>query len=160
MTNLKQILGVTVLALFLFTSCDENRVYETNYDLPDKLWREDSVLTYDFTIAEPGSYDFYYNLRNTLSYPKYNLYLTYSLKDSTGRVLSSELHEMTLFDPKTGEPRGDGLGDIFTHRIKALESYELPYAGPYSFTIKQYMRYDSLPEVVSVGLRIEQATTE
>ncbi|MGB5929744.1 MAG: gliding motility lipoprotein GldH [Cyclobacteriaceae bacterium] len=137
--------------------CEENRVYENNVDLPDRNWAEDSVLTFTFEVKEAGSYDFYYNLRNTLSYPKYNLYLTYSLEDSTGQKLSSELHEMTLFDPKTGEPRGNGLGDIFTHRIKALEGYNLPGPGSYTFRVRQYMRYDTLPEVVSVGIRVEKA---
>jgi gliding motility-associated lipoprotein GldH len=64
---------------------------------------------------------------------------------------------MDLFDPITGAPLGDGLGDIFDHRILAVSNQRFPENGLYRFKIQQFMRQDSLPLILSVGLRVEKA---
>ena len=61
-----------------------------------------------------------------------------------------------LFDPKTGEPFGNGLGDVFDHQFLLLENYKFERPGPYNFKLQQYMRMDSLPEVLSAGIRVEK----
>jgi gliding motility-associated lipoprotein GldH len=62
---------------------------------------------------------------------------------------------MDLFDATSGKPLGDGLGDIFDHRILALSDYRFETAGTYRFKIEQYMRQDTLPMILSMGLRVE-----
>ena len=37
------------------------------------------------------------------------------------------------------------------------EDYQFNNPGLYQFRIKQYMRMDSLPEIMSVGLRVERS---
>ncbi|SDJ78226.1 gliding motility-associated lipoprotein GldH [Catalinimonas alkaloidigena] len=138
-------------------ACDPSRVYEENQEIPDYLWYEDSLAVFEFEIPDASQpYNLYYNVRNSLNYPYYNLYVTYYLEDSTGKEIASRLQEMVLMDPRTGEPYGSGLGDIFDHQILALPGFTFPYAGPYTLKIKQYMRENPLPEVMSVGLRIEK----
>ena len=142
----------------LFQSClDKTRVYEKNIDFNQKYWDIDSVPTFSFTIPDAGkAYDIYWNVRNTASYPYRNLYLTYYLEDSLGTSLSSALHDMVLFEPKTGEPYGDGFGGVYDHQFLALPQQKFPAKGTYSIKLKQYMRTDSLPEILSVGVRVEE----
>jgi gliding motility-associated lipoprotein GldH len=151
-------LWITALFCSGLFACDSQRVYEENKDFEQKVWLSDSIPVFTFEIKQPElKYNIYYNIRNTVAYPYQNLYLTYYLEDTLGRQVSSALHNMTLFDPKTGKPRGNGLGDIFDHQILALPEYQFDSAGVYNFRIEQYMRMDTLPEILSVGVRIEKA---
>ncbi len=146
-------------ALMGAISCsDPQRVYENNIDFNEKIWTVENVPEFEFEISDvPNTYNLYYNVRNSISYPYHNLYVRYSLEDSLGNVLSSKLQNMDLFDPTTGEPHGEGLGDIFDHRILAIEGHEFTNKGIYRFKIHQFMRQDTVPMILSVGLRVEFA---
>jgi len=127
-------------------------------DFAQNLWLADSIATFEFEITETQpKYNLYYNVRNSISYPYHNLYVQYTLEDSTGNVQSKALQNMDLFDPVTGEPLGDGLGDIFDHRILAISDHQFNNPGWYRFKVQQFMRQDSLPLILSVGLRVELA---
>lgn len=140
----------------LLGSCDSTRVFERNVDLGDNIWHKDSLMTFDFEIENPDvSYNIYYNIRNTASYPYYNLYLNHMVKSAVGTVLSSNLDEVFLFDRKTGKPLGSGMGDIFDHQMIVLENFRFPSKGTYQFTTQQYMRQKELPQILSVGIRVE-----
>jgi gliding motility-associated lipoprotein GldH len=144
----------------LFFRCGSGQVYEQNTDLKNAHWFVDSVLVYQFEIKEVDSrYNLLYNIRNTLNYPYYNLYVTYYLEDSQGKQISTELQNITLMDAKTGKPFGSGLGDTFSHQLEVpnLTNFKFPKAGKYTFKIKQYMRQDPLVGMVSFGLRVEKA---
>ena len=148
-----------LLILTTLTGClDKSRVYEKNVDFKKKYWDIDSVPTFTFTIPDSTKvYSIYWNVRNTTTYPYRNLYITYYLEDSLGTTLSSALHDMTLFDPTTGKPYGDGFGGVYDHQFLALPQYKFENNGKYQIRLKQYMRTDSLPEILSVGVRIEEA---
>lgn len=141
-----------------FASCDKTRVYENVEELNGALWLADSVKTFDFTIDNDAqSYNLYINIRNGLEYPHSNIYVNYIISDSTDQVLDEELRNFQLFHPKSGYPFGNGSGNIFEHQFDLLADYTFPYNGNFSIRFEQYMRYDSLPEVYSVGVRIERA---
>lgn len=153
-----------VLAVVLFNfliSCDDARVYEENLDVANKIWIADSAKTFQFNIKDADKrYNLYFNLRNTVAYPYENIYVTYTLRDTLDNQLKKELVNFHLFDPKTGEPFGSGLGDVFDHQLPILNNYKFDHTGPYVFHLQQYMRMDSLPEIISAGLRVEQAINE
>lgn len=147
-----------IATIFALVACDERRVYEKNLDLAGNQWYIDTIPSFTFRIEDARlNYNIYYNIRNAVTYPYYNLYVTYSLQDSTGKPLSSHLQNLILADSKTGKPLGNGLGDLFDHQILSLKNYRFPAAGSYTFRIKQYMRQDPLPLIMSVGIRVEKA---
>lgn len=148
-----------IILLLLSTGCsDPNRVYERNVDFSNNLWLADSIAEFEFEIVDTqAAYNLYYNVRNSISYPYNNLYVQYTLEDSLGNVMSKALQNMDLFDPVTGKPKGDGLGDIFDHRILAIPQQRFSKEGWYRFKIQQFMRQDSLPLILSMGLRVERA---
>jgi len=145
--------------LFIFLiGCDTSRVYELNIDLEDNFWKQDHMPTFQIEIPDADqSYNVYYNIRNTISYPYYNLYLKHILEDSISNVISTNLDELILFDEKTGRPLGSGLGDIFEHQIPVLVNYQFSNKGKYTLKVQQFMRLDSLPHIMSVGIRVEKA---
>ncbi|TAE47449.1 MAG: gliding motility lipoprotein GldH [Cytophagia bacterium] len=140
--------------------CGASVVYEKNYDLKNSSWYADSTLTFQFNITEiDAKYNFYYNLRNTKSYPFYNLYLTYHLEDEKGNLVKTELQNATLFDAKTGKPFGNGVGGVYTHQLlhPSLANFKFTKKGNYKFKIKQYMRKNPLEGLQAVGIRLEKA---
>ncbi len=144
--------------VIFFASCDQNRIYEKNKKFRDRIWPKDQVVTFDFEITDiHPSYNFYFNIRNSIRYKYQNVYLAYSLEDTLGNVFQSDLTNINLFDPKTGEPLGDGLGDIFDHRVKVIGNYQFNNPGFYQFNIEHYMRPDSLEEIMAIGLRVEKS---
>ncbi|MFY0608144.1 MAG: gliding motility lipoprotein GldH [Cyclobacteriaceae bacterium] len=154
---MRSLLGTVGLMLILW-SCDPNRVMEDNKNLEGAYWHKDSVVRFDFEIADVGaSYNVYANIRNAQHYPFYNLYYKYAIKDADGNEIAQKLESINLFDPKTGEPYGSGLGDLFDHRQLILENYRFPSAGNFEISLTQYMRRDSLPLILSMGARVEKA---
>lgn len=142
----------------LVASCHTNAVYKEYMDIDDGKWYIKNAPSFTFDIKDASvPYNIYYNLRNSLSYGYYNLYLTRYLRDSSGRELESRLDELILMDPKTGKPNGDGLGDIFDHKFLMKRNYRFPKPGTYTMQIRQYMRQDPLPNILSIGITVEKA---
>jgi gliding motility-associated lipoprotein GldH len=155
-----RIFGSLLLITCLF-SCDSTRVYEVNNELADQVWLADSVQQFRFNIYDTLlEYNLLCNIRNSNSYPFRNIYVQYSLADTTGKVMSSGLINYELFDASTGKPLGNGFGDVYDHSFFLTEKVAFPYKGEYDLSITQYMRRDTLPDVLSVGLRVEQSTPE
>jgi len=149
---------IALLILVLLASCDNTRVYEKNYDFEDRYWLISDNPSFDFTVQETAlPYSLYCNVRNSASYPYSRIFVTCTLKDSTGVELKKEMISDFLFDQKTGEPQGvSGLGDIYDQRLPFLKNFKFPYAGKYSVQFEQFMRVDSLQGVLAVGLRVEK----
>ena len=131
---------------------------KTTKDLPEAFWHADSVKQFKFEIKDTSrSYNLKATIRNSSSYPFHNIYYQYSLTDPNGDVVIKELKENELFDPKSGAPRGSGLGDLFDHSLALRENFRFPYPGRYTIRFQQFMRMDTLPHILSVGMRVEYA---
>lgn len=151
---------VWMLVFFMiFTySCDNKGVYQGKKDFNNRYWVFSDPAKFDFEIEDPGrSYNLSFHVRNTAKYQFQNIYLQYYLEDSTGRLLSRELKNIELFNSITGIPLGKGLGDLYDIEKVFLENYQFEHPGKYRLQIDQFMRQDSLPEILSVGLRVEYA---
>ena len=139
-------------------SCDKSRIYEDTEDFNNAYWLADSVKSFPFNIPNANAeYNILFNIRNGIDYPHSNIYVHYAISDSTDNILEEELRNFQLFHPKTGYPFGNGSGHIYEHQFNLLMGYKFPYAGQYKIQFKQYMRYDSLPQLYSAGVRIEAA---
>jgi gliding motility-associated lipoprotein GldH len=143
---------------FLLSSCDKNRVFEKNNDFETNNWKIADVQEFPFEIKDVSkSYNIYFNIRNAIFYEYYNLYIKHTLVGPDGKKISTNLHEAFLMDKKTGEPLGDGSGDIFDHQILGLKNQKFTKPGTYTIKLQQYMRRDPLPGIMSIGVRVETA---
>lgn len=129
--------------------------------MEESFWHRDSIQRFSFEIPDSTRmYNVRATFRNSASYPFYNLYFQFTLKDPSEQILVQELKDVNLFDPKTGEPFGSGLGDLFDHDFVLIENYRFPSVGTYSISLEQYMRRDTLPLILSVGTRVEYANEQ
>lgn len=144
---------------FFLTSCtDPNTLYKEHIDIEDGNWFLKNEPTFTFDVADATqNYNIYYLVRNGVAYPYYNLYIKQFLMDDKKKILNEALNELVLMDERTGKPLGDGLGDLFDHKIVALKNYHFPHKGKYTFKLRQYMRQDPLPQLLSVGISIEKS---
>ena len=153
--------GFYLFLSLLFLGCDSNRIYEEKVDLDKRIWPKQKEVKFNFEIADTtAQYNLYYILRYTNKYPYQNLYLQYYLEDSTGRVLNKELNNVVLFNPVTGIPTGTGLGDILTLQKRFIDHFTFPRPGLYGIGVEQFMRLDTLPEIITVGIRVERSGEE
>lgn len=150
-----------IVLFFVLISCDSSRIYEDYSDLEEGFWHMDSIQSFSFEIKDPEKeYNILATFRNGSRYPFYNIYFQYTLLDSTKNTVDQQLKEFNFFDPKTGEPYGSGLGDLFDHAVPLEENYQFEYAGTYSIQLQQFMRMDTLPFIMSVGARVEMVEQE
>lgn len=152
---------VFLMAVVALSACGRNSLYEKNADLDKRIWIADSTVSFTFEVTDPSpAYDVYLNVRNTLSYPYQNLYILSDLKDADGQSLTQQLNNIQLFDARSGKPFGKGLGDIFSHEYKAMSGYQFPDTGQYTLVLQQYMRRDTIPELLSVGIGVMEESTK
>lgn len=154
---MKYSFSIIIIVLLLCYSCDSSRHYEDYHDFKSAFWHKDSVQKFEFKIDETGiSYNTITQFRVTPNYPFYNLYYQFCLTNESGDTIINELKEAILFDPKTGKPLGDGLGDLLDNSSISLEKFTFNKNLKYIANVKQMMRMDSLPYVLSVGCRVEK----
>ncbi|MCP9753910.1 gliding motility lipoprotein GldH [Lacihabitans sp. CCS-44] len=149
---------IAILALFsLILACKGSSDLKEIRDFKNSEWFIAKKETFEFEVKDIQKvYDFNYLVRNTVSYPYYNLYLNQTLTDDKGKVLVNSMDEVILFNQKTGKPYGDGMGDIFDNRVAApkLQKYKFAKSGKYKWTIGHNMRPDPLQGMMSIGAEV------
>jgi len=146
-----------VTTLFLI-ACDENRVSEQITDLEQRQWLVTDTPRFEFAINDVNKqYNLYCNIRNSVAYPYSRFFFTYYLQDSSGIEIKKDLVTEFLFDAKTGKPFGkSGIGDLYDHQFLLLKAYQFKNKGVYRVKFEQFMRMDTLPGILAVGLRVEK----
>ncbi|MDW7695155.1 gliding motility lipoprotein GldH [Flammeovirgaceae bacterium SG7u.111] len=141
-----------------FSACTDSAVVSEFEDLDKEGWAIDSAKVFQFVVEDENqAYDLYYHVRNEIDYPFYNLYVKYELKDGEGKTLNSKMSEVLLMDEKTGRPFGSGGGGVYDHEVLVLSDYSFPKSGDYSFSLRQYMRRDTLPNIQAIGFSLKKA---
>ena len=156
---------ITNILLFVFVasllSCDSDAIFKDHEDIEDGMWYVKNEPSFTFEITDASQpYNVYYLVRNSIAYPYYNLYVKRFLLNDKNKVVNEALNELILMDERTGKPLGDGLGDLFDHKIVALKNYRFPKAGKYPFKVRQYMRQDPLPPIMSMGVSVQTAVAK
>ncbi len=147
--------SVICFSLLLFTSCDSKRLFEENQDIPESGWKISDVKKFEVEILDPStSANFYINVRNADGYPYNNLFLFIKTNFPNGKF-SNDTLECVLADAN-GKWLGKGIGDIYDNQIPFKRNVHFPLAGKYTFEIQHGMRYESIPLIMDIGLRIEK----
>lgn len=153
-------LTIIICSLF-FAACSDGTVIDEYKEITEGVWSVDSLASFEFVIEDTTvDYSINYNVRYAAQYPYYNLYITYYLEDSAQNLLQSELQNLILFDKKDGKPLGDGMGDLFDREIPIFDKYQFKVPGKYQFKVKQFMRMEELPGILSFGLKIKEVREE
>jgi gliding motility-associated lipoprotein GldH len=134
-------------------------VFEKNVKMPENRWAQNNILTLSTEITDTiNPYNLYFNVRNAGGYQFSNIFIFFTTESPSGKK-SRDTVELTLADP-SGKWLGDGLGDIWDNRLMFKNNFRFPEKGEYVFKLEQGMRYDPLPQIMDVGIRIEKSEKE
>ena len=136
-------------------ACSSDSIFREKQDFEDQTWLEEDQIRFSVEILDASiPYDVFYFVRHTRDYPFQNLYVHVYLEDSNQRVIESQLQNLVLFDPKTGEPKGSGLGSILTRELRGLKAFTFPEPGTYTIRIEQRNRAEATGGVDSFGIQV------
>ncbi|PIF06320.1 MAG: gliding motility lipoprotein GldH [Draconibacterium sp.] len=146
--------GVWVFAAFI-VSCDTNRIFEKNINLPDEGWDKDTAVVFEIPVKDTlQSQNMYINLRNDIRYKYSNLWLFISIVEPGSKILT-DTFEIVLADP-AGKWLGEGLGGVKDSEVIFKRHIYFPVSGTYEVRFQQGMREDVLTGITNIGLRLEK----
>ncbi len=146
----KWVISLALLCTML--GCTKINVYEKQINLPKFTWKKDNKLNFVFENNDIASKKYIYAIiRHTNNYPYTNMWVQLTATDKAGQA-KSDRYNIPLTQ-NNSEWLGVSVDDITEVRVKI--STIIGDVGQYTFTLEHIMRDASLPELLSIGLRIE-----
>ncbi len=153
---MKNIYLVLFCALFCIEACDKARLFDENKEIANEQWYYKNHLLFDVNIEDTNKiYNIYVNLRVSNDYKYCNLFMMLH-QTSPSKLTQKERKEFILAD-ESGKWLGKGLGDLYDYQIQVYPNIKFHEKGIYRFELEQNMRNDTLLNVKSAGIRIEEA---
>ena len=137
-----------------FFSCRQLDVFEKNTPIPHYRWKSNFSAEGSFIINDTlVPYNIYIVLRHTDAYMYNNIWVNVGLK-APGDTMYFQRLNLVLGHDATGW-EGTGMNDIWEDRkLINRQPRRFIKKGEYKFSIKQAMRDDPLPGIMSAGLRV------
>lgn len=153
-----------LMAMFLFcllaSGCIQSNVFEKNIALPSNRWKSDFKPSFSFNISDTSAhYLLFVTMRHTDAYNFSNIWLQVSTRMPGDSSAKPERVEIPLAQAD-GKWMGRGMNEIWQHQmsLSGVQGFHrFPKQGTYTIQLEQIMRVDPLPEILSVGIRIEKA---
>lgn len=138
---------------WLFFSCNQINVFESNTTIPAYSWKSGFAAKGSFTISDSaGAYNTFIVLRHTDAYKYSNIWLSVGVQAKGDSVRYTKIN-IPLATDAAGW-MGTGMDDIWELRYPVQLPVTKP--GTYNYTLNQIMRDDPLAAVMSAGIRVEK----
>jgi gliding motility-associated lipoprotein GldH len=144
---------ITCVSAVLFFSCTTIDLFEKDVNIPAFRWKSSFQPEFTFAIRDTTKpYELFLVLRHDERYAYNNIWINlYS--QPPGDTMHKAAFELPL---ATNEKwLATGMDDVYEHRVRLTDPQYFK-AGIYHFRVEQIMREDPLPNVMSVGLRVEK----
>lgn len=152
----KNVFFVAVAAC-LFASCKKLDVFEKNISVPQYKWQYQFQPDFEFSINDTAAnYKIFIILRHTDAYRYNNIWLNIATKNPGDSSYKTQRFDLQLGADATGW-EGAGMDDIWELR-KSITNGPVKFTRPgnYKFKISHIMRENPLPNILSVGVRVEK----
>lgn len=147
---------ILLSAVLWLSACSKIDVFEKNTVIPGQQWQYGLQPSFDFIISDTASqYNLFIVLRHTDAYRYNNIWL------NIGTQSPADTMRYQRFDLQLGTDaggwEGSGMDDIWELRKSITKGpFKFNKAGNYKFSVAQVMRENPLPEIISVGVRVEK----
>lgn len=154
----KIILSTITLSIVALCSCFKSNVFEKNQSIPNNAWKNSYKPSFEFEISDTSTqYRIYLTIRHTDAYPFSNLWLNISTTmpgDSHAQQIRTEIP----LSQEDGKWLGRMHDEICTQQLSLTKNGTVRFdkLGRYKIKLEQIMRQNPLPEVMSVGIRLEK----
>lgn len=138
------------------SACTQLDVFEKNKTIPQNNWSATLQPGFDFIIKDLNAqYNLYIVLRHTDAYRYNNIWLNVGTQ-APGDTTRFQKIDLLLGNDATGW-EGTGMDNIWEVR-KLITNGPVTFskAGNYHYSVGHIMRENPLPNILSVGLRIEK----
>lgn len=133
--------------------CNTINVFEKSKPFSNHQWVNNDSCVFSFDVTDTTSlYNYYFILRHEEKYLYSNIWLSLTVQQPDTTV--SFNREFALANNKKW--LGTRMDDITEHRLLFNQQAIPLKKGKYVFTIKQIMRDNPLPYVLSAGIRIQK----
>jgi len=151
----KDFLYLMALCVMIISSCDPGRLFEENKIIEGNAWYYKNYIPFDLQVKDTTKfYNVYLNLRVSADYKYSNIFVWFHATNPLKKIDQRRV-EIKLAD-EHGRWLGSGLGDIYDYQFPVLQKVKFPQSGFYRFELEQNMRDDTLMNVKSVGVRVEE----
>ncbi|MEO6831731.1 MAG: gliding motility lipoprotein GldH [Chitinophagaceae bacterium] len=150
-----------VLSLvLLIVSCSKpSPQFQENFAVPGGAWAASFQPTFHFDIDDTAAaYQIQLLIRHTDIYPFSNIWLTMDSK-APGDTTWGKVRVEVPLAASSGQWLGRGMGEIVEQRVPITSLDRpafFPKKGRYTVRLTQDMRRNPLPEVLTVGIRLEK----
>lgn len=139
-------------SLGFLIACQGDQVFDQTSNMGEQGWTQKNQISYPFEINDlDKSYRLFVALRQSNDYPFNNFYFIPKVMGADGKIIKQALAEAILYDPKSGKAKGEGLGDIYSHKFLIFKNLKFPKKGKYSLQLSHDMRTDTLAGIISIG---------
>lgn len=141
------------------SACRPSPQYQDTYTIPGGAWQAAYRPEFSFAITDTAvAYQLFLLVRHTDAYPYANVWINMDSKAPGDTAWGKVRIEVPLAAP-SGQWLGRGAGELWEQRMP-LTSLSRPAffakKGTYTVRLTQDMRRNPLPEILTVGLRLEQ----
>jgi gliding motility-associated lipoprotein GldH len=141
-------------AAWLPVACAPLPAFEQEVKLPADSWNKDSTVRIAMPVEDvTKTYSIILTLRNHDNYSYRNIYLFVEAASPTGETVCDTV-QYELVDAH-GRWLGNQGYRWIDHRLLYRSRVRFADAGEYTFRIRHGMRTDMLPDIRSVGIRLE-----
>jgi gliding motility-associated lipoprotein GldH len=126
-------------------------------DMPGMQWGYNQPVSFEFEIADTLPKNVYVNVRHSFYFGWRNVWMKMALTFPNDSV-----YEMPL-NIQLSQPNGKWFGkcsnDIcfYQYPLPDFSNYSFSDTGKYLVKLTQDMRQNPLPEIISIGVRVENA---
>ena len=142
-----------------FSSCRPAPQYQEHYNIPGGAWSAAFQPEFKFEITDTATaYQLFLLIRHTDAYPFSNIWINMDSRGPSDSGFTKLRLEVPLA-AASGQWLGRGMGELYEQRVR-LTSYDrpafFPHKGIYTIRLTQDMRRNPLPEVLTIGYRVEK----
>lgn len=162
--NFKSFSFLFLFFLFWITSCDSDRLFEKNKDIPNNVWDKNFIPSFEFEIQDTLQlYVLSVNVRHTHFYPFSNLWVMIYTQFPDSTQIQSRV-ELPLAE-NSGKWYGSCMGDICDANVFIQKKTKFNQVGKHSIRFEQIMRnktdnIEHLPGIMAIGLKVEKYVAE
>lgn len=140
----------------IFTSCNNDALFEKYQNIPDSQWHKDSLVVFEVPVTDTlQNHNLLVNIRNEIDYNYSNLWLFIEIVRPDGKAVK-DTFELTLAAP-SGKWLGEGFGNLRTQQVMYRRNVNFPVPGEYKVSIQHGMREDILDGISDVGITLQKA---
>ena len=137
---------------FISLSCYKDNLYTNYYSFDNQIWHMDSSIVFNFNSLESTDINLNLSISYSNDYPYQNFYTSYSLLDSSKKIIKSEMVEFQFFEKKYGYPMGTGIFKNFTVDSLITSINAINKNSDYMLLVKHSMRDKKLIGIDKIGV--------